>query len=355
MKNILNTTAIIILLAFASCDYPSGARTVDTLPSSNQVWVAQFYSGGVQCDTSSHYTPPDTKSILNRAGVYVADTDVEPYATCDGCECPAYAAMHYALIPESDLARAERIGFRPRPLPWLYIRTQRFNYDCTDTLNFSITNFTRYTAYLPSCGSQIYYSIEIMSNGRWEQFTAINNGPCIDIVPQYVKIHPHQTLRERLPLSSVGNWIDDLYRISMVYHFDNLKSICYAHSNPFRVTCATDTTNLIPRELYGSWNWIKSQGGIAGITITPATAGYTRKVVYHYNLLYESYKNDSLELVSPFSVYDLAESPFGSHLFIHYEALPAYRDQYIYQLTRDTLVLGDNCIDCFVHTYVRRR
>jgi hypothetical protein len=353
MRTIFEFAIITILLAFISCEYPSSTNTTEIIPSSNQIWVAQFYSGGVQCDTSNHYTPPDIKSILTHAGVYVADTDVEPYAVCEACSCPAYAAMHYALIRESDLERAQRIGFRPRPLPWLFIRTQRVQYACTDTLNFTITNFTRYDAYLPSCGSRIHYWIEIRLDGQWYEFASTNTIPCNDTATQMIQIRPYQKLNQRLPLSSIENLVDAKYRIKMVYHFDTMNSIRYAYSNPFSVTCPSDSSSNVPRALYGSWNWVKSQGGIAGVTITPASAGYTRKVVYNPNMTYEWYKNDSLEVMSAFSIYYITESPLDTFPVIHYDSLPEFQDKMIYSLKNDTLVLSDRCIDCFVHTYVK--
>lgn len=355
MKYILGTVSFIILLAFISCELPFDSHPIEFFPrpATDQIWVAQFYSGGVQCDTSSHYTPPDIKSILNRAGVYVADTAVEMYGTCDGCECPAYAAMHYALINESDLGRAQRIGFKPRPLPWLYIRTQRVQYACNDTLNFTITNYSSSDAYLPFCGSRIRYWIEIRLDGQWCEFAPVSSETCIDSGSQMIQIRPHQKLNQRLPLSSIENLTDAKYRIKIVYRENYMNSIGYAYSNPFTVTCPSDSISNVLRVLSGSWNWVKSEGGIAGVTITPASTGYTRNIVYNYNLSYESYKNDSLEFISPFSIYYVTESPVDTFPVIHYEALPEYRDQMIFSITRDTLVLSDRCIDCFIHTYVK--
>jgi hypothetical protein len=356
MKYILGTVTFIILLAFISCESPFDSHPIEFFPrpAADQIWVAQFYSGGVQCDSSSHYTPPDIKSILNRAGVYVADTAVEMYGTCDGCECPAYRAMHYALINKSDLGRAQRIGFRPRPLPWLHIRTQRLQYACTDTLNFTITNYTNYNAYLPFCGSRIQYWIEIRLDGQWYEFALVNSEICIDSGSQMIQIRPHKKINQRLPLSSIENLVDAKYRLKMGYRLDNMYYAQFAYSNPFTVTCPNDSSSNVPQALYGSWNWVKSEGGIARVTITPASAGYTRKVVYNPNLTYEWYKNDSLEAMSVFSVYYVTEAPLDTFPVIHYDSLPEYQDKMIYSLTNDTLVLSDRCIDCFTHTYIRR-
>jgi hypothetical protein len=51
-------------------------------------WVTKFFVGGKQCDTSSHYTPPDVEKILNDAGISVYATTVEHYGVCAACGCP---------------------------------------------------------------------------------------------------------------------------------------------------------------------------------------------------------------------------------------------------------------------------
>ena len=89
-------------------------------PADQLTWVAHFYSGGVQCDPSSKYDPPDVRTVLGAAGVAVFETTVEPYAVCAACSCPSYAAMHYALIKKVDLSKAEGVGFQemsPPPNP----------------------------------------------------------------------------------------------------------------------------------------------------------------------------------------------------------------------------------------------
>ena len=261
--------------------------------------------------------------------------------------------MYYVLINESNLDRAQRLGFRKCPLPWLYVRTGKMNYACTDTVRFTITNFFSKDAYLPACGIIIRYEMEIFVNNQWYDFTAVNDGPCIDLYPSYVKIQPNKKLRVQLPLSDITNLINAKYRFKLSYNFGTDKALLYAYSNPFSITCSSDTTGRVPTALYGSWNWVKSVGGIAGMTITPASAGYTRKVVYNPNMTFESYKNDSLENIYPFSVYYITESTLDSFPVVHYDSLPAYQDQSIYSITNDTLVSLDRCVDCFSHTYVR--
>jgi hypothetical protein len=54
--------------------------------------------------------------------------------------------------------------------------------------------------------------------------------------------------------------------------------------------------------IVGRWRWVKSVGGIAGMTITPQSAGYNLTQVYGANSTFKLYKNDSLELQSKYSI-----------------------------------------------------
>lgn len=54
--------------------------------------------------------------------------------------------------------------------------------------------------------------------------------------------------------------------------------------------------------IVGRWRWVKSVGGIAGMTITPQSAGYNLTQVYGANNTFKLYKNDSLELQSKYSI-----------------------------------------------------
>lgn len=54
--------------------------------------------------------------------------------------------------------------------------------------------------------------------------------------------------------------------------------------------------------IVGRWRWVKSVGGIAGMTATPASNGYNLTQVYDANSTFKLYKNDSLELQSKYSI-----------------------------------------------------
>lgn len=109
-----STFFLILGLCFLRCEDIGTPNPIDeTLPPDQElIWVGKAFSGGRQC-TDDMYTPPDTKRLLNQAGIAVFATAIEHYAVCRACIiCPTYSAMHMALIRESQLTEAEALGFR---------------------------------------------------------------------------------------------------------------------------------------------------------------------------------------------------------------------------------------------------
>jgi hypothetical protein len=78
---------------------------------STLVWVGHTYVGGRQC-TNDNYRPPNTKHLLNAAGIAVAEIAIEHHPVCAACFiCPEYAATHYALILKHQQSEAEALGY----------------------------------------------------------------------------------------------------------------------------------------------------------------------------------------------------------------------------------------------------
>lgn len=94
------------------CSHPSRTPATRDL-----VWVAAHYAGGVSCTTNSGYVAPSVVAVLRRERVAVYATAVEGLMLPDSCDAPAYAALHYALIAETDVLRVKRAGFVPRQPP----------------------------------------------------------------------------------------------------------------------------------------------------------------------------------------------------------------------------------------------
>ncbi len=120
----------------------------------------------------------------------------------------------------------------------------------------------------------------------------------------------------------------------------------------------THTTSVGPvaAEITGSWQWVVSTGGIAGIMRTPASVGYTRKAVFLPDGMYKEYRNDTLVRAVRFMLVR-EQTPFHSGLsdVIHYADRATVLPQEVTLEGTDTLRLADLCIDCYIHTYSRIR
>lgn len=109
--SISKAARLIVLLACIAPWSLVGCSTFDGSSGGDRVWVAQVYSGGRQCAPAEDYAAPDTRAVLEDAGVRVFDTAVRPMAVCQACDCPAYSATHYAQIRATDLDLATQAGF----------------------------------------------------------------------------------------------------------------------------------------------------------------------------------------------------------------------------------------------------
>ncbi|MBE9583710.1 hypothetical protein IM792_04560 [Mucilaginibacter sp. JRF] len=108
------------------------------------------------------------------------------------------------------------------------------------------------------------------------------------------------------------------------------------------------------KSLSGQWDWKKTTGGIAGITITPETARYILHIEFknsemlyykngevtqhfHYDITRDKtiYSTDSLYIIKPDTTTN---------------AMPLV----ITKAVNDTLVLADNVHDGFTTTYIKK-
>jgi len=101
--------------------------------------------------------------------------------------------------------------------------------------------------------------------------------------------------------------------------------------------------------LIGEWEWVRSVGGIAGNTITPESAGYTKMTQFLRDSTYHEYRNGSLFLSARYRLY---QKSLGN---VHADVLQIddFEPTQIVTVTDSTLELMDECIDCYLHSYRR--
>lgn len=107
-------------------------------------------------------------------------------------------------------------------------------------------------------------------------------------------------------------------------------------------------------QLYGSWQWIKTQGGLAGQTYTPNSTGYTAKVVFLVNGFAQYYRNDTLTSLVKFTIVKkkLSSNDIEVEL-LHFNNGNFLFDQVINFQGSDSLLLSDYAADGFNYFYTR--
>ncbi|MCK8517162.1 hypothetical protein M0534_12605 [Methylonatrum kenyense] len=98
------TGVVVALMACASSNGPP-------ILEGTYAWVAKEFSGGRQCEPREEYPVPDSLAMLEEAGIRVFERSEKRQAVCMGCDCPIYAARHFARIRADDVEDAEALGF----------------------------------------------------------------------------------------------------------------------------------------------------------------------------------------------------------------------------------------------------
>jgi hypothetical protein len=107
----------------------------------------------------------------------------------------------------------------------------------------------------------------------------------------------------------------------------------------------------IPQTLIGNWNWLSTSGGFAGSLSTPKTTGETRRVEFDDNSNFRYYVNDILKSDHTFKIEKSKSITGDDNALIAYNLLGS-RQSIIFQ-GPDTLILFDECYDCYEHIYTR--
>ena len=108
--------------------------------------------------------------------------------------------------------------------------------------------------------------------------------------------------------------------------------------------------------LYGIWNWEHSSGGFTGRqVITPQTAGYTKKILFTPQGVFQELRADTLWVSASYTIVK-KETIFGPDRdVIRFPDSSGLMEKVIMKVDSDSLELSDPCYDCFGHLYVRVR
>ncbi|RYZ95557.1 MAG: hypothetical protein EOP47_25625 [Sphingobacteriaceae bacterium] len=132
---------------------------------------------------------------------------------------------------------------------------------------------------------------------------------------------------------------------------------CFLSIILFTASCKKENVNTKkevnnPDNIYGKWHWVSSSGGIAGLTETPKTAGYTMGVDYNRNNVFRRYKNGDVINSAKFTIVK-TKGVFGMDSTYVIKYTPDNFDHVVITAKRDSLVLTDNISDGYTTLYIK--
>ncbi len=111
----------------------------------------------------------------------------------------------------------------------------------------------------------------------------------------------------------------------------------------------------VEARLFGTWEWVEAEGGIAGSVITPETEGFTMRLVITRPNRIELFRDGVSERVTSFEflpAQDLVDL-FVSPRLRYSDPIFGFEEQAVGFDLEGGLVLIDPCCDGFVYTWTR--
>jgi hypothetical protein len=224
-----------------------------------------------------------------------------------------------------------------------------------DSLTAHVTNLSNYTVYninLVVRWPNMYGPLPRAYFAHWYQLdpgetkdALLGEGPVLS----YVADMKAQGFTQMEAESFAGLWEQTFYLANSTSAISNL--IYRLPRTLYILThlqdSAPDTT--VVRKMIGSWEWIQSSGGIAGLTITPETEGYTKTAHFQSDWTYKEERNDTTFLETTYRV----DQDSVGNTIVHTLQVDGWEPMAIINVTDSTLNLIDQCIDCYQHSYRR--
>lgn len=138
----------------------------------------------------------------------------------------------------------------------------------------------------------------------------------------------------------------------------SLKLICFIPL--FVGTYFLHAQKTLQKKLKGKWEWVETSGGFAGEISTPKTENYTVQIEFSKNGLFKSFKNNVSDLKMKYKV-SLGKSVYTIEnvYLINYKSCKGpivnrMNDSFEFK-GNDTLILKEECMDCYSRVYVRKK
>lgn len=126
------------------------------------------------------------------------------------------------------------------------------------------------------------------------------------------------------------------------------------------ISCSKDSAPTIEtgNMIIGHWQWVESNGGIAGVHLTPENTGNSQMLIYLADGvdagISRFYRNDTLLIEAAF---ELTAASWDNQIW--HDAIDYSGDQptqfYSFSAKYDTLYLSDFIVDGFNSVYIRVR
>jgi len=116
-------------------------------------------------------------------------------------------------------------------------------------------------------------------------------------------------------------------------------------------SCSISGSDTNESKIVGQWEWIRSTGGIAGQVLTPDSAGVPgRHFNFNSDYTFSFFRADTLVQTGTYSLEEKDEN-----IIIDYntEKEDFSLNQRVKFKGNDTLILADECYDCYINTYIR--
>lgn len=119
--------------------------------------------------------------------------------------------------------------------------------------------------------------------------------------------------------------------------------------------CERNNNEPSARALEGRWDWVQSQGGIAGMTYK-ASENDSRQLIFSKDGDFELFQNGKSLVKSKYLLKDSLSINFeGVVPMIHLLSNSSPFQRHAFTIKKNTLLLYDEYNDGFTHTYVKVR
>jgi hypothetical protein len=133
------------------------------------------------------------------------------------------------------------------------------------------------------------------------------------------------------------------------YRFGVLVTLCGAALS----ACSTPVEPP-PDSLFGVWEWVRADGGIAGVTLTPETEGFTLQLRITRPDRIQLDRDGVTEIVTRFELIPSSGTDFPFPPRLRYEEPILGQEEQELRLSEGELVLTDPCCDGFAYTWLAR-